>query len=134
MRSAQRTLQYCVQSRTRAKVDVVLRRLPAGNALTRRRLPNRRAHEVFAFSFRGLSYTAGVGRFGDGALAEIFIDCAKGSTPVAADARDAAVTLSIALQHGVPPEDIGAAVTREADGSASGIVGAVLDLLAENSQ
>jgi hypothetical protein len=102
--------------------------------MIRNRLHNRRTHEVFAFTFRGLSYTAGVGRFDDGALAEIFIDCAKGSTPVAADARDAAVTLSIALQHGVPPEAIRAAVTRESDGSASGIVGAVLDLLAENSR
>jgi hypothetical protein len=99
--------------------------------MTRRRLPNRRAHEVLAFTFRGLSYTAGIGRFGDGALAEIFIDCAKGSTPVAADARDAAVTLSIALQYGVQTEAIRDAVTREADGSASGIVGAVLDLLGE---
>ncbi len=95
----------------------------------RSRLPNRRPHETIGFKFRGYAYTLGVGRFADGALAEVFIDCAKGSTPVAADARDAAVTLSIALQHGVPPEAIRAAVTREADGSASGIVGAVLDLL-----
>jgi hypothetical protein len=31
--------------------------------MTRRRLPNRRAHEAFAFTFRGLSYTASVGAF-----------------------------------------------------------------------
>lgn len=101
--------------------------------MNRRRLPNRRSHETITFFFRGLAYTAGVGRFHDGSLAEVFIDCAKGSTPVAADARDAAVTLSIALQHGVPPEAIRAAVTRESDGSTSGIVGAVLDLLAEGA-
>lgn len=100
--------------------------------MTRRRLPNRRSHEAIGFAFRGYSYTLGVGRFDDGALAEIFIDCAKGSTPVAADARDAAVTLSIALQHGVPPEAIRAAVTRENDGQPSGIVGAVLDLLEQD--
>ncbi|WP_292530581.1 hypothetical protein [Methylocystis sp.] len=97
--------------------------------MTRRRLPNRRAHEAVAFSFRGIEYVAGVGRFEDGSLAEVFIDCAKGSSPAAADARDAAVTLSIALQYSVRPEAIRAAVTRESDGSASGIVGAVLDIL-----
>ncbi|WP_292533817.1 hypothetical protein [Methylocystis sp.] len=37
--------------------------------------------------------------------------------------------MSIALQHGVPPQAIRAAVTRECDGRLSGIVGAVLDLL-----
>jgi hypothetical protein len=97
--------------------------------MTRQRLPERRAHEAISFVFRGQKYTAGVGRFADGSLAEIFLDCAKGSSPLAADARDAAVTLSIALQHGVPAEAIRSAVTREANGSASGIVGAVLDLL-----
>jgi hypothetical protein len=102
--------------------------------MTRRRLPNRRAHEAIRFTFRGRVYAAGVGRFPDGSVVEIFIDAEKQSTDAADDARDAAVTLSIALQHGVPPEAIRAAVTREADGSASGIVGAVLDLLAENSQ
>lgn len=108
-------------------------RADRGERMSRRRLPNRRAHEAIGFEFRGYAYTLGVGRFGDDALAEVFIDCAKGSTPVAADARDAAVCLSLALQYGVPPEAIRSAVTREADGSASGIVGAVLDLLAEGA-
>jgi hypothetical protein len=43
--------------------------------------------------------------------------------------RDAAVCLSIALQHGVPAEAIRSAVTRDSHGEPSGIVGAVLDLL-----
>ena len=63
----------------------------------RTKLPNRRHHETIGFNFRGYAYTLGVGCFGDGALAEVFIDCAKGSTPVSADARDAAVCLSLAL-------------------------------------
>lgn len=108
--------------------------LRRGGAMNRRRLPNRRRHEVIDFSFRGYAYALGIGRFSDGSLAEVFIDCAKGSTPVAADARDAAVCLSLALQYGVPPDAIRSAVTRESDGSASGIVGAVLDLLAEERQ
>jgi ribonucleoside-diphosphate reductase alpha chain len=97
--------------------------------MMRHRLPNRRAHETIEFWFRGLAYAVGVGRFPDGSLAEIFVDCSKGSSPLAADARDAAVCLSIALQYRVPPQAIREAVTREANGQASGIVGAVLDLL-----
>jgi len=66
-------------------------------------------------------------------LAEIFIDAAKASNDLADAARDAAVVLSIALQYGTPAEAIRAAVTREADGSPAGIVGAVLDLILEAS-
>jgi ribonucleoside-diphosphate reductase alpha chain len=97
--------------------------------MNRHRLPNRRAHEIHHFEFRGLTYTAGVGRYENGDLAEIFIECSKGQSQLAADARDAAITLSIALQHGVPAEAIRTAVTRDGHGEPSGIVGAVLDLL-----
>jgi hypothetical protein len=92
----------------------------------RQRLPNRRFLETISFEFRGLPYTVGVGRFPDGSLAELFIDCFRGSSPLAADA---AVALSIGLQFGVPPDAIRDAVTREADGHASGILGRVLDIL-----
>lgn len=97
--------------------------------MNRHRLPNRRAHEILEFQFRGLAYTAGVGRYQNGDLAEIFLECSKGQSQLAADARDAAVTLSIALQFGVPTEAIRSAVTRDSQGEPSGIVGAVLDLL-----
>jgi hypothetical protein len=99
--------------------------------MTRCRLRNRRAHEIREFEFRGLRYSAGIGRHENGALAEIFLDCVKAQSQSAADARDAAVCLSIALQHGVPPEAIRSAVTRDGIGEPSGIVGAVLDLIAE---
>lgn len=102
--------------------------------MSRRRLPNRRPHEAIAFVFRGRSYTAGVGRFPDGSLAELFIDAAKQSTDAADDARDAAVTLSLALQHGTPLDAIRAAVTRDNAGNPAGIVGAVLDLIAREGR
>jgi hypothetical protein len=82
-------------------------------------LPNRRPAEHIRLKFRGLAYTACIGRFPNGSLAEIFLDCAKASSSLADDARDAAVTLSIALQHGTPAQAIREAVTREADGSAT---------------
>lgn len=95
----------------------------------RQTLTQRRAHELHDFWFRGKIYTLGVGRFADNRVAEVFIDCSKVTSESAHDARDAAVCLSIALQYGVPIDAIRAAVTREANGSPSGIVGYVLDLL-----
>jgi len=99
--------------------------------MSRIRLPNRRPAERIGFTFRGLAYSVGFSRLPDGSLGEVFIDCSKGSSALADDARDAAVTLSIALQCGTPAQAIREAVTREADGAPAGIVGAVLDLLQE---
>lgn len=96
----------------------------------RHTLQTRRAHELIDFEFRNLSYVLGVGRYPDGELAEIFIDCAKASTDAANDARDGAVCLSLALQHGTPANAIRAAVTRDENGNPAGVVGCVLDLLA----
>ena len=97
--------------------------------MTRRRLPNRRAAELHDLVFKGGRYSIGIGHFADGSLAEVFIHAAKTSSNLADIARDAAVTLSLALQYGTPADAIRAAVTREADGSPAGIVGAVLDLV-----
>ena len=96
----------------------------------RRRLQNRRAGESIGFEFRGAPYRVCAGRFEDGQLAEVFIDCqSKGMLPIADDAKDAAVCLSIALQYGAPAHVIRAAVTRTSDGEATGIIGRVLDLI-----
>ena len=54
-----------------------------------------------------------------------------GGSDLEATARDAAIVLSIAVQYGVPLEPIRHAVTRNADGSPSSIIGAVLERLAE---
>lgn len=100
-----------------------------GPDMERNRLANRRSHEVIAFTFRGRSYVAGIGRFDDGSIAELFIDAEKQSTNAADDARDAAVTASLALQSGCPLDAIRAAVTRDTSGCPAGIIGAVLDLI-----
>jgi hypothetical protein len=47
---------------------------------TRRRLPNRREHELIDFEHGGIRYTAVIGRFNDGALAEIFLNTGKHGT------------------------------------------------------
>ena len=96
----------------------------------RRRLPQRRAHEVLDFEHGGHRYTAGVGRFDDGGLAEIFINVpGHVGSGIETMARDAATVASIALQYGAPAETVRRALTRNTDGSAGGPLGAILDLL-----
>jgi hypothetical protein len=97
-------------------------------AETRRRLPNRRGHELLSFEHGGIHYTAGVGRFENGDLAEIFLTTAKHGTAVDVNARDAAVAASLLLQHGCPGDTLRKALTRDVDGSAAGPLARALDL------
>jgi YD repeat-containing protein len=100
-------------------------------AATRERLPHRREHALITFTTAdGFRYTAGLGYFEGGRLAEIFLNAEKIGTAIQTAARDSAVVASLALQHGVPPETIRHALTRNGDGSASGALGTLLDLLA----
>jgi hypothetical protein len=59
----------------------------------RQRLPDRRASVVY--------YTATVSRFSDDRLAEPFIDYSKPNSQLGEFANDAAVLVSLLLQHGV---------------------------------
>ena len=97
--------------------------------MTRQRLPNRRGHELLTFEHEGVRYTAGVGRFENGDLAEIFLNTRKHGTAVDVHARDAAVAASLLLQHGCSVETLRRALTRNGDGSASGPLAHALDLL-----
>jgi hypothetical protein len=104
---------------------------PADTApLTRKRLPNRRGHMLLDFEADGFRYTAGLGFFEDGRLAEVFLNASKIGSPIEAAARDSAMVASIALQHSVPPDTIRHALTRDRNGNASGPLGTLLDLLA----
>ena len=58
----------------------------------RKRLPNRRGHEVVEFTHNGFGYTAGVGHFDDGKLAEVFLNADKVGTAIETQARDAAIS------------------------------------------
>jgi hypothetical protein len=98
----------------------------------RERLPNRRQHVLINFTtVDGFRYTAGLGFFDDGRLAEIFLSAEKIGTAIEAAARDSAVVASLALQHGVPPEIIQHALSRNGNDEASGALGTLLDLLGE---
>jgi hypothetical protein len=96
----------------------------------RQRLPNRRGHELVDFEHGGIRYTAGIGRFGDGRLAEIFLNTRKHGTGLDTNARDASIAASLLFQHGCSVETLRHALTRNGDGSASGPLARALDLLA----
>jgi hypothetical protein len=78
----------------------------------RQPLPNRRSHWLYRFESGGQFYTGGIGRFDDGRIAEIFINGAKVGSAAEANAQDAAIVASLALQHGCPPETIRHALVR----------------------
>jgi len=95
----------------------------------RRHLENRRASETFDLEIAGLRYTCTVSRFPDGSIAELFLSNHRSNSAADTAARDAAITFSIAVQHGADPEAIRRALSRDSRGRASGPLGAALDLL-----
>lgn len=77
----------------------------------RERLLKRRSHEVVAFEHGGIRYIAGLDRFNDGNLAEIFLNAAS-STAADVNVRDAAVAVALLPQHGCSVEIRCRALTR----------------------
>jgi hypothetical protein len=100
---------------------------------TRNRLPNRRASETFDLEAQGLKFTATISRFADGSIAEIFLQNHKAGSMAGINAQDAAVLASLALQHGVALGLIRRALMRDAEGRASGPLGAALDRIADEN-
>jgi hypothetical protein len=102
--------------------------------MTRESLPNRRLAESFNFECCGLAYTATIGRFRDGRLAEVFLQNHKPGSQSDSNARDAAVAASLALQHGCPLETLRRALLRDSQGRPSTPLGAALDIIAEKGR
>jgi hypothetical protein len=96
----------------------------------RHRLENRRFSETFDLEVAGLRYTATVSRFADGSIGELFLNNHKSNSAADTNARDAAITFSIAVQHGADPEVIRKALCRDSKGRASGPLGVALDIIA----
>lgn len=95
--------------------------------MVREYLPAKRPHEVVEFHHRGHRYLGGIGRYGDGRVAEIFLDAGKAGTALQSVSRDAAVLASIALQYGAPLDVIRHALAADEDGAAAGPIGALID-------
>jgi hypothetical protein len=98
---------------------------------TRRRLPNRRPCTTFDKEIAGLRYKVTIGYFADRSPAEVFVSNHKSGNASDVAARDAGILVSLCLQHGVPLATIQHALTRNSDGTASGAIGAVLDIVAK---
>jgi hypothetical protein len=102
----------------------------------REKLPMRREAESFSLRFAGVKepFAITLARFDDGLLAEVFIDAGKRGQMFDDLARDIAVLISIALQHGAPVGTLAKALTRDAHGDAQGLAGAVLDAIARGER
>ena len=97
--------------------------------IVRERLPDRRPAETFDLTAGGVKYICTVGRFADGRIGELFLGNHKSNSAADTSARDAAITFSIAVQHGADPETIRNALCRDADGKANGPLGTALNLI-----
>ena len=95
----------------------------------RRVLPQRRAAETFDMRFWNQPFTVTVGFYADGTPGEVFIDGGKTGQDIQSTARDAAVVLSLAMQHGTHIEAVRHAITRDGSGAAASILGAIADAL-----
>src|SRR5258705_11605664 len=101
---------------------------------TRERLPKRRASETFELECNGLRYRATASWFYDGRLAELFLNNPKANSAADVNARDAAIALSLALQHGADVEVLRRALCRDGQGRASRPLGQALDFIAGDGQ
>jgi ribonucleoside-diphosphate reductase alpha chain len=95
----------------------------------RERLPDRRPSVSFTFEVGGLRYTASFSRYPDGRLGEVFLSNHKSNSAADTNARDSAIALSFALQHGADPDVIRRALCRDSQGRASGPLAQALDLI-----
>ena len=92
-------------------------------------LPQRRRAETFDCGSWDQPFVVTVGFFADGTPGEVFIDSRKTGGDVEAIARDAAVVISLSLQHGAAVETIRHASYAQQHGSPASILGAVIDCL-----
>ena len=128
--------RYCAVCRTYHDLDSAIDKdLEVGHpdGPLRKRLPQRRLSVSFDFEHQWdngqvFSYRATVGYYDNGPMGELFLNSSKRlGTALDANARDAAIFVSIALQYGAPLEILRGAQARNSDGYPSSPVGMALD-------
>lgn len=92
-------------------------------------LHSRRQHETFSLLHWNMKYKIGLGRSDDNVIREVFINCGRSGEQAETLARDSAILLSLALQYGVPIAAMKKSITRNVDGSPTGPIGAIIDIL-----
>ena len=101
--------------------------------MTRITLPLRRRLDTRSIVHRNRTHTFNASYFEDGRVAEVFAHVYYGTGDGAeTDARDASIILSLALQHGTPIETIRHALSRDDQGKACSVIGAIVDNLKED--
>lgn len=103
--------------------------------MSRQALPQRRYSETFNVVFppgSSKTYAVTLGCYSDGKIGEVFLTSHShvGSQADLA-ARDTAILISMALQHGAPLKGLSRAMTHDANGRPEGLAGVVLPLLLE---
>jgi hypothetical protein len=93
----------------------------------RRRLPHRRGAVALDIEHAGHRYRMHVGYFPEGAVGEVFLDATKQNSMLDAFVADAAILLSLVLQHGALPAEIGHALRRSPNDAPASLIGAVVD-------
>lgn len=96
----------------------------------RNRLPDLRAQETVDLEHDGQGYTLSLGYYDDGRPGEAFVQAHQRGTPIEAAARDSAILISLAMQHGLPLDEIRHGLTRDGRGAPASIIGAVVDAVA----
>ncbi len=87
------------------------------SAPTRNRLPNRRPAVTETLMVEGQSVEVTVGFAPEGAVREVFLMAGKTGSMLDSLLADAAVSISVALQHGVSPAALAKSVGRLPNGS-----------------
>lgn len=101
--------------------------------MVRRKLPDRRLNTTVKFEHsNGHKYLLTVGLYPDGSPGEIFINTSmKSGSEADLNASDAAVAVSLALQHGCTLDELRLAMKRNPDGTPAGPLGRALDEVAK---
>lgn len=107
----------------------------------RKRVANRRHHEVIAFEHEDQRYKVGIGRELTcidraqlGPIVEVFLNAQKVNSPLDVLASDGAILISMLLQYGCPPAVIAHAMKRNPDGSAASPIGRAAAFLLEGDR
>jgi hypothetical protein len=99
----------------------------AANKPARNRLSNKRVCETVAFERDGSQYQMTVGFYPDGRPGEVFLNADRADSLLDVLVADAAIAVSLCLQHGCTLETIAHALKRDARGVAASPIGAAVD-------
>jgi hypothetical protein len=95
----------------------------------RTHLPSRRRAVAEEIIHRDARYRVHVGFFQDDKPAELFINAQRQNSTLDAFAGDSAILVSLLLQHGITPREIGHSLKRSPDGTPASVIGAAIDVL-----